>query len=272
MKTRYEDKIKTALEMQGSAISASGILKQRIDEEIRRQGKIVPISVPGGQEVSMKKSDQKRGHFTIKKFAIGVAAACLLLSGAVFAGKTAGYRSGFTKGTYSYEELNKAEEKLGFSVDVAKQFDNGYRFDKMGVFETHAMDENQKSLYTFLELNVNYVRDGIKDITLYADKRPEKGEQRKAPDMTEQYGDITLRYDVYTYKFVPVGYELTEEDKANLARDDYEISEGADSIEYRQISHVTWEKGGVYYDLLGMHTSLTGEEMIGMAKEIIDAE
>lgn len=255
MKTRYEDRIKTALEMQGSAITASGTLKQRIDKEI-----------------SMKRSEQKYGHFTIKKFAVGVAAACLLLSVTAFAGKTAGYRSGLAKGTYSYAELNKAEEKLGYSVDVAKQFGNGYRFDKMGVFETHAMDENQKSLYTFLELNVEYVRDGVKDINLYADKRPEKGEMRKSPDMTDQCGDIALRYDVYTYKFVPVGYELTEEDKANLARDDYEISEGSDSIEYKQISHVTWEKDGVYYDLLGMHTSLTGEEMIGMAKEIINAE
>lgn len=252
MKTRYEDMIKTALEMQGGAVMASGTLKQRIDKEI-----------------SMKKSEQKYGHFTIKKFAVGVAAACLLLSVTAFAGKTTGYRSGLIKGTYSYEELNKAEEKMGFSVDVAKQFDNGYRFDKMSIFEAHAMDENQKSLYKFPELNVEYVRDGVKDIGLYVDKRPEKGEEKKVPDMTEQCGVIALRYDVYTYKFVPEGYELTEEDKANLERDDYEISVGADSIEYKQICHVTWEKDGVYYDLLGMDASLTGEEMIGMAKEII---
>ena len=58
MKTRYEDKIKMALEMQCGGISASETLKQKIDSEIRMQGKIVPISLPDGQEVSMKKSGQ----------------------------------------------------------------------------------------------------------------------------------------------------------------------------------------------------------------------
>lgn len=258
--------------MQGNAVSASDELKERIDKEIRRQERIIPIVPPGEQEVSMRRSDKKQGHFTVKKFAIGVAAACLLLSGGVFAGRTAGYISAGTMGTYSYEELDKAEKKLGFSADVTENFDNGYSFVEMRVDKTGAMDENQKKIYTFPELVVDYARDGVKDISLYVDKRPEKGEQDKAPDMTDHCGDIVLRYDVYTYKFVPVGYELTEEDKANLERDDYEISEGADSIEYEQANHVTWEKNGVYYDLLGMGTNLSGEEMLGMAKEIINAE
>lgn len=167
--------------------------------------------------------------------------------------------------------LAKREEKLGFSPDVAESFDNGYSFVQMQVDKTSAMDENQNEIYTFPELVVDYARGGVKDIALYVDQRPEKGEQSKAPNMTEQCGDITLRYDVYTYKFVPVGYELTEEDKANLARDDYEISEGADSVSFSQMTCVTWEKDGVYYDLMGMDVDLTGEEMIGMAKEIIDA-
>lgn len=271
MKQRFEDKIKMAFEMQCSDISASETLKQKIDEEIRRQGKIVPIPLSGKQEVSMKKSAQNKGHFNVKKFAVGVAAACLLLSGGVFAGKTAGYITAGTMGTYTYDELGKAEEKLGFSLDVAESFDNGYSFVQMQVDKTSAMDENQNEIYTFPELVVDYARGGVKDIALYVDQRPEKGEQSKAPDMTEQCGDIALRYDVYTYKFVPVGYELTEEDKANLARDDYEISEGADSVSFSQMTCVTWEKDGVYYDLMGMDVDLTGEEMIGMAKEIIDA-
>ena len=127
-------------------------------------------------------------------------------------------------------------------------------------------------MYTFPELAVNYVKDGVSDISLYVDMRPEKGEQAKEPDMTDQCGDIALRYDVYTYKFVPVGYELTEEDLANLERDDYEISEGSDEVEYSQITHVTWEKDGVYYDLLGSDTALSGEEMFAMAKELIGTE
>lgn len=269
MMSLQEDKIKKALEMQCGDISASGILKQKIDADIRRQGKIIPIPMPGEQEVSMKKQNGK--HFSMKKLAVGIAAACLLLSGGVFAGKTAGYISAGSMGTFTYEELDKAERKLGFSPDVAKTFDNGYSFVEMRANKTSAMDENGNKIYTFPELVVDYARGGVKDISLYADQRLEKGEQDKAPDMTDQCGDIGLRYDIYTYKFVPAGYELTGEDKANLERDDYEISEGADSISYSRISHVTWEKDGVYYDLLGMDTALSGEEMIGMAKELIGA-
>ena len=284
MRSLQEDKIKAALEMQSGDISASEILKQKIDREISMQGKIVPMDLSEEQEVFMKKlrttgtedrsytqTEQNRKHFSAKKLAIGVAAACLLISGGVFAGKTAGYISGYEK-AYTYAELDKAEEKLGFSPDVAEAFSNGYRFEKMWVGNTRAVDENQETVYTFPELSVSYVKDGVNDISLYVDMRPEKGEQDKEPDLTDQCGDIALRYDVYSYKFVPVGYELTEEDKANLERDDYEISEGSDEVEYAQMTHVTWEKDGMYYDLLGSDTALTGEEMFAMAKELIGAE
>ncbi len=259
---KFDDKIKMALEMHAGGISASETLKQKIDSEIRRQGKVIPIPLPGEQEVSMKK------HFNTKKLVIGVAAACLLISGGVFAGKTTGYISGYAQ-SYSYAELDKAEEKLGFSADVPESFSNGYSFEEMWVGDTRAVDENQETVYTFPELNVDYIRDGVSDIALYVDMRPEKGEQDKEPDLTDQCGDIALRYDVYTYKFVPEGYELTEEDKANLERDDYEISVGSDEVEYAQMTHVLWEKDGVYYDLLGNDTALTGEEMLAMAKEVI---
>ena len=38
------------------------------------------------------------------------------------------------------------------------------------------------------------------------------------------------------------------------------------------MTHVLWEKDGVYYDLLGNDTALSGEEMFAMAKELIGAE
>lgn len=122
MKQRFEDKIKMAFEMQCSDISASETLKQKIDEEIRRQGKIVPIPLSGKQEVSMKKSAQNKGHFNVKKFAVGVAAACLLLSGGVFAGKTAGYITAGTMGTYTYDELGKAGGKAGIFSGCGGKF------------------------------------------------------------------------------------------------------------------------------------------------------
>lgn len=258
MRARYENKIKMALEMQCSGISASDTLKQRIDQEI------------GTEVVTMKKSGQKQVHFRAKKFVIGVAAACLLIAGSAAAGKTAMYISGMRVGSYSYAELDKVEQKLGFDVDVVESFENGYRMQKMEVGKTKAADEKANTLYTFLELNAWYEK-GSDKITLNADKRPEKDENTKVPNLTAKCGDIALRYDMYTYKFVPEGYELTAEDKANMERDDYEISVGSDTVEYSAVTSVTWEKDGVYYLLMGMDTALTGEEMLSMAQEVIEA-
>lgn len=271
MRSLQEDRIKMALEMQCDAISASEALKQKIDGEIGRQGEATVLCLPEGKtEVSMKNEMYRRKHFNSRKFLIGVAAACLLLSGSVFAGKTAGYISGRQMGKYTYEERGKAEAKLGYEVDLVKDFDNGYSFQSMAVQETRAVDQNNKTLYTFPELTVDYGRSGVFDISLFVEQGPETGEQEKVPDLTDMCGEITLRYDVYTYKLVPENYVLTAEDRANMARDDYEISEGADKVEYSRVSQVTWVKDGVHYDLLGMDTALSGEEMLGMAKEIIN--
>ena len=291
MNTKYEDKIKMALMIQCDSISASETLKRRIDEEICRQNEISSdillrrekractakrdMSADRHGELednTMKKETNKCIHFSVKKFVIGVAAACLLLSGTIMAGKTAMYISGGRIGTYTYAEQGKAEQKLGFEVDLVESFANGYSFQEMEVMKTKAADENGNTIYDFPELDVDYARDGVSDISLYADKRPETGNWSKVPDMTDEYDGIALRYDVVTYKFVPVGYELTAEDRANMARDDYEISEGSDSVTVAQMTSVEWTKDGVYYVLLGNDTKLSGEEMLGMAKELIAAK
>ena len=188
MRTRYEDKIKMALQMQCDSISASGTLKQKIDEEIRRQGKIVPIPSredqgrtadfypsAGMEDNTMKKETGKSVRFNAKKLVIGVAAACLLLSGSIFAGKTAMYISGRGLGSFTYEEKDKAEEKLGFVVDLVESFGNGYSFQEMDVQEVRGADEDANTLYTFPQLAARYIRDGVSDISLYVDQKPEKG-------------------------------------------------------------------------------------------------
>ncbi|MBP3889243.1 MAG: hypothetical protein J6F30_16585 [Cellulosilyticum sp.] len=83
---------------------------------------------------------------------------------------------------------------------------------------------------------------------------------------------MILSYYLTHYKSVPEGYELTEEDKINLERDDYEMSTGSDEIEYYDVYSVHWDIKDLQYGLLVFDTEMTSEELFEMAQEVIDVE
>lgn len=254
--TDMKTKIKSALEMQCMDISASEALKQKVKKEI-----------------SMKNAEKKQVRFHEKKFVIGVAAACLLISAGVAAGMTMGYKSSISPNYKydSYADLEKAEEKFGSKVDSIENFGNGYGFKNITVDKTDAFDENGNTLYSFPEMRIHYERAGSPNLSLVIDNPPEYEESAKAPDHTLMCGDVEIRNDVYTYKFVPEDYELTEEDEINLQRDDYYISCGNDKVEIRKAMHAIWEKDGLHYNLFGFDLDMSGEELLEMAKEILEA-
>lgn len=250
------NRVKTALEMQCMDISASEALKQKVKKEI-----------------SMKNAEKKQIRFHVKKFVIGVAAACLLISAGVAAGMTKGYKSSISPNYKydSYADLEKAEEKFGSKVDSIENFGNGYGFKNITVNMSDAFDENGNTLYSFPEMWIYYERAGSPRLSLVIDNPPEYEKSAKAPDLTLMCGDVEIRNDVYTYKFVPEDYELTAEDEINQQRDDYYISYGSDKVEIRKAMHATWEKDGLHYNLFGFDLDVGGEELLEMAKEILEA-
>ena len=85
-------------------------------------------------------------------------------------------------------------------------------------------------------------------------------------------GNVNVYYFENTYKWVPEDYELTEEDKQNMLKPDYFISEGGDEpVSEEQVKNVCWYKDGVYYSILGYSLPLTNNEMFDMAEEIINS-
>jgi hypothetical protein len=132
-------------------------------------------------------------------------------------------------------------------------------------------DEDGNKAYTYKEMLINYKKDGHHSLYLAICRPVEEEQKTKTPDATRNCGDITLSYDIYTYKFVPADYELTEEDIANEAKDNYYISYGSDEVEITQSAGVTWTKDGISYNLAGMDLDLTGDEMFDMAEEILGA-
>lgn len=239
-----DSQIKAALEKECDGILASEDLWRRIDETVC------------GQQAEQKWRTSMK-HISIKKLCVAAAAACLFVSGiSVLAGNTDFFVSGgkMEPEYTDYRDMEKAQEKLGYEADSVERFENGYVFEGASVDCTTAYSEENGEMYSVPALDVRYRKDG-KRIDLNVSETAQM-DLSKEPDATRTCGDITLRYDEYTNKMVPEGYELTEEDKINEQRDDYHIvylsvTENADaaaegqtlSKEAKQGSYFVSEKG-----------------------------
>lgn len=252
----WEEKIKDVLALECDGVTASRDLKNRIDRQILESQK---------EAGSMKK-------LSVKKMVIGVAVGCLLVSGGVFA---AGHVVSLSSHTNlldayrSYGDMVKAEAELGYHADTVEEFSNGYRFDKMFVDDVNGTDADGNVIYTYKDLNISYEKGGEPQMWLDVCKPVEQPVRKGEPEGARQVNEITVYYDTTTYKFVPPNYELTDEDKANLEKDDFTISYGSAEVEVQIVSSVTWEKDGVHYNLSGFDLNLSSDELLDMAEEII---
>ena len=252
----WEEKIKNVLALQCDGVTASRDLKDRIDRQILESQK---------EAGNMKK-------LSIKKLVIGVAVGCLLVSGGAFA---AGRVVSLTSHSYlwdayrSYGDMDKAQAKLGYQTDAVESFSNGYRFEQMSVDDVNGTDEDGNAVYTYKNFNICYKKSGEPSVWLDASKPVEASARSRAPEATREVNGITLYYNTTTYKIVPPSYELTEEDQANLEKDNFTISYGSSEVQIQLASDVTWEKDGVEYALMGFDLNLSADEMFDMAEEVM---
>ena len=254
----FEQTLKTALAAECENISASLQLKARIDEQICR-----------------KQEGKYMSRINMKKIAVSVAAACLLISGSVFAGNVSGVimSSSAVPEYKTYAEMGKAEKKIGYSADYVESFDNGYRFAGAEVTDIRMQDDKKNTIHTVKGLNVEYEKAGQTELSLTIEQSwGEDLWKNRTPDAVRTCGNTTIRYYVTTNKFVPLDYELTDEDRANMQKENYNLGVGSDSVEIKQSMNVRWEKDGVWYELSGFDVTLNSEELFDMAEQIINAE
>ena len=87
----------------------------------------------------------------------------------------------------------------------------------------------------------------------------------------EQYKGITIEYTSNQYKAVPEGYEPSEEEKELQDKGLLQIGYGSDEITVSENKAVIWYEDGISYCIVNSnYTDLTQEDMINMAKEVID--
>lgn len=258
---KFENSIKETLLDATENVSDTEYMKNRVDAEIKKRSEKPIIR-----------------KFSVKKVLAFSMAACLLLGVGVFAfGNIDALVSGFdiktiNSKTTNFAELPKEEGILGFQVQAVNQFSNGYTFKQMDVDKTFGMDEdgNILSHYSYYGLTIQYTKG---DDSLYVNVyKPLEKKPITNSKSEKMIGNVNVYYFENTYKWVPEDYELTEEDKQNMLKPDYFISEGGDEpVSEEQVKNVCWYKDGVYYSILGYSLPLTNNEMFDMAEEIINS-
>lgn len=258
-----DEEIRKALHGIVKHMEASDSLKMRIDRCISEES---------------AKEDVKMKHFNMKKVIIGAAAACLLVGTVSVAGS--GLKSyiigspAFPQYT-KYEDVEKAEAEVGYEAKVISDFSNGFQFKGIIIANSSVMNEAGETEESKKEMNIEYEKNGEK-VALYThklfqDEIAHMAEiEARTYDKTLQIGEIEVGFNQITNKFVPPDYELTEEDKANMENPNYNFAYGSKEVEINQGFSTYWIEGGIVYNLYGVDLSISGDEMLQMAKEIIE--
>ncbi len=268
-------RISRALHNESDSISASVELKRKIDEQLdTHEGQmnvvdIMHLAAHRKQEKTMKKINKINKMWV----AAAVIAACILIPTGVYAtGRITGYVSSLSLGYQydSYAELAEAQEKAGFTFACIENFSNGYAFTSMDISGTDKMDESNKRFGTFKEWWGYYKKEGAPDIELIVHEVQAEAADYEPDAMAQKdINGITVSYKVDHYKNVPVDYEMTAEDEANMAGPHYYISVGTDEIEEDDISFTTWEQDGLDYSLMCRNAVMSEDDFFAMAEELI---
>lgn len=207
-----------------------------------------------------------------KKKAIAVAAvACMLCGTTVFAaGKIASYRSWSNPQNEisSYSEAVSKSDELGSSLVIPQMFSNGYTFDAANTMGMEGLDENGNVLVKGTDFTARYIKDSVPDIHMFINTAYETGDESYAVD-SKLVGDITVYFDQATYKFVPEGYEFTDEDNQNIDDPHYEISFGSEKVEIQNYTGISFEKDGKYYSMFAWDSDMSADEWYAMAEELL---
>lgn len=204
---------------------------------------------------------------------IALAAAVLALFGiSVFAASViVSSRSGHSSNIpdyYSVPTRQTLRRDIGIQLDVIDTFSNGYRFKSGHIMHNQDTDKDGHILEQYKGLNCIYAHDGD-DVYLYVDASV-SGNQLDDVETAEVYKDCELKYYAYANKIVPGDYVLTEQDKRDKEEGKYVFSYGSDSIELHEAQGLVWECGRLNYSFGVIDNGITKDELIQMAKEVID--
>lgn len=252
------------------------INKEKIDQMLKQALSPVTPDKEINQKLKQELEGRKMKKFKVKKTVLLVAACCMLLGTVGLASSgIISYTSAWSwsSGEKDFTKLGELEAEVGFSVKAIEQFQNGYQFSDMTITNNTGYDENGNAMTHYKGMDFTYKKDGEDSLSLNTEQEINmQADTEQKPDEVKIIEGIEVEYYLSTYKWVPVDYELTEEDKKNMEKDNYFISDGASEISENLVSGVSWVQDGIYYHIGNVHGKTEPEVLFQMAEELILSE
>ncbi len=268
--TGIDQKIKDVLHDQADRLEVSAAAEGRIFAEIN--------------EVQTKMQIKER--YKMKKFSVKLATTvcALLCLSCVTALAATGIINGWVghnivgSETATFTEV--AEDlvpELEFQPKLLEEFSNGFTFERASLSSFTALDENNERFgKDYTELDVDYVNAATGEVVVLTyNNAPEVADEPlpgEPQPVTRVVDEVVLSYTEMPYKFVPVSYEMTEEEQAAVDSGALYVSYGSATVQEQTACGVTWTVDGVKHYMFGWDLTLGAEGMLDMAEEMLLAE
>ena len=226
-----------------------------------------------------KKIEMRSGimKFNKKRMVAALAAMCAItLMGTVTAiagGKITSLMSSVSHNdmVHSKEELiQSAKTQMGTAPKLVDSFSNGLTFNEGIITNVEGRDENQNPMITYPELYASYGDNNRVSLNIYQHQDMVTEDSSDAKKQ-EVYQGITLSAYEDNYLFLPPDAKPSEEDLKLEEEGKLMISYGSSEEERKVYRYAGWSENGMEYSL-NSFDDLSCEDLIGMAKEVIDAE
>ncbi len=168
---------------------------------------------------------------------------------------------------YELPAGEKLADEIGYDVVLIDTFENGYEFNRGHVVNNRLADDGNNTVEKFKSTSFDYEKDS--DRVIYSQDKFESDMPLAGEVICTENG-INIHYTTFVNKFVPANYKLTEEDKRAEANGELVFSYGTAEVEIITVQDISFEKDGVRHSLMQMNGELTKDQLVDMAKEIIN--
>lgn len=230
------------------------------------------------QNITEVESEEKMKIFGFKKgkMSVAVLTCCILLlvSTAVIGGTIGTSWIGHTNHRYmSFPSEERIIKDVGFAPKYTETLPGGFEFSRGGTGDSQLSDEEGNIITQTKEVTLGYTRGAEKSpLSLTVSQIQEEFVDNNSSSLVDNYKGINLYYYEKDYKFVPPGYQLTEEDKKDNEAGELEISYGSSEVSCENIQCLSWYEEGLQYMIMGNDYNFPPEEMVEMSKAIIDVK
>ncbi|MBQ7876393.1 MAG: hypothetical protein IJ316_03805 [Clostridia bacterium] len=168
---------------------------------------------------------------------------------------------------YELPESENITKEIGYNIVLIEEFENGYVFERGNVIDNRLEDENSNTVEKFKSTSFEYKKDG--DRVIYSQDKFESEVPFDGDKVAEENG-VAMYYTSYRNKNVPGNYQMTKEDKVAEANGELVFSYGSSKVEIVTVQAISFEKDGIRHSLMQINGKLTKDELVEMAKEIIN--